>query len=156
MTKKLFLIFIMLSYMCFAGERGDAFKKGHEAEDYNEAIKWYKKALTLCKENESVPKAWAYNNIGYAYIRIGKWELALENLEKSVKEYSKIPVAWNNLGIVYENLALYKKENKENEEKKKELLIKAKESYEKAVNLKPAEEKYKLNKERAESLIQNR
>jgi tetratricopeptide (TPR) repeat protein len=165
MIKNVFLIFTILIYICFGGERGDAFKKGHSAESYEEALKWYKRALELCKDNENIPKAWAYNNIGYVYIRMGKWELALENLEKSIKEYDKIPVAWNNLGIVYENLALLKevskveKVNKEKKEKKEwdeELLRKAIDAYKRAIDLKPTEEKYKLNKERVESLIQNK
>ena len=153
---------MIFSCFVFAGDRADALKKGHEATDNNEAIKWYKKALELCKENEVVPKAWVYNNIGFVYIKMNKWDEALENLEKSVKEYDKIDVAWNNIGIIYENMAFLKKEkgkikDKEKDgEKIKELLQKAKDAYAKAVELKPDKEKYQINKTRVEDLLKNK
>lgn len=143
---------LYITFQAFAGERGDAFKKGHEATDNNEAIKWYKKALELCKENEVVPKAWAYNNIGFVYIKMGKWDEALENLEKSVKECNKIDVAWNNLGIIYENMAFLNKDK----EKMKELLESSKDAYVKAIELKPDKEKYQINKTRVEDLLKNK
>jgi tetratricopeptide (TPR) repeat protein len=140
----------LLALVCcavFAGERGDAFKNGHEATADAEKIKWFKKALELCKADEHIPRCWAFNNIGYVYIKANKWDEALENMEKAVAEYDKIDVAWNNLGIVYENLYFVKNE------KDRSYLAKAKEAYEKAIALKPDMELYRLNKTRAETLL---
>jgi len=149
-----------------AGERGDAFAKGHEAETGEEAIKWYMKALSLCGEAEKIPRAWAYNNIGFVYVKDGKWDLALEWLEKAVKEDENNHTAWNNLGITYENIGfLMKKKYLKNKPAKEvtseaakdpepEYLQKALTAYQKCVKLKADEEKYKINKLRVESLLQ--
>jgi len=132
-----------------AALRGECFKKGHEATEDAEKVKWFKKAIELCREDEKIPKAWAYNNIGFTYIRNNKWDEALPMMEKSVEENDKIDVAWNNLGIVYENLFYSLKEK----EKKREFLVKALAAYEKAIALKPDMEKYSINKYRVAALI---
>ena len=148
--KKVLALFIIAGIFSFSfgGERQDAYNKGHQAdneEKYEEAIKWFTKALELCKEDEKIPKCWAYNNIGYIYIKLKNYDEALKNLELAVKCSDKIEVAWNNLGVVYENF--YYKTNDI------EYLVKAKEAYMKASALKPEQEKFKLNKLRVETLI---
>ena len=126
-------------------ERGEAFRKGHEAQADAEKIKWFSRALELSRADEAVPRAWAYNNIGFVYIRANKWEEALPYMEKSVKECGTIDVAQNNLGIVYENLYYVKKDLS--------FLKKGVTCYSNAIVLKPDLEKYRLNKERAEMLL---
>lgn len=169
MRKTVALLLIAVAFM-FGGERGDAFEKGHAAETSEEAIKWYKKALSLCREDEKVPKAWAYNNIGFVFIKDSKWDDALEWLEKAVKEDENNHTAWNNLGICYENIGFLKRKKQEKTDKTKpvakevtgepsvdpevEYLRKALASYRKCVKLKTDEEKYKINKMRVESLLQ--
>jgi len=165
MRKILALIFLAAAFVS-AGERGDAFVKGHEAETGEEAIMWYKKALALCTESEKIPKAWAYNNIGFVYVKESRWEEALEWLEKAVKEDENNHVAWNNLGITYENIGFIPKgkslKNKPakavtseaSKDPELEYLQKALAAYNKCVKLKPDEEKYKINKLRVESLLQ--
>jgi tetratricopeptide (TPR) repeat protein len=165
--KKILVLMFIAAVAAMAGERGDAFTKGHEAETSEEAIKWYKKALSLCGESEKIPKAWAYNNIGFVYVKESKWDEALEWLEKAVKEDENNHTAWNNLGITYENIGfnLKKKFSKSKAAKKDvtaeavkdpeiEYLQKALNAYQKSVKLKPDEEKYKINKLRVESLLQ--
>ena len=164
--KKILTLLLMAVVFAAAGERGDAFVKGHEAETSEEAIKWYKKALSLCGVNEKIPKAWAYNNIGFVYVKDGKWDEALEWLEKAVKEDDNNHTAWNNLGITYENIGFLAKrkflKNKPakdvtteaGKDPEPEYLQKALEAYKKCVKLKADEEKYKINKLRVESLLQ--
>ncbi|MCX5776940.1 MAG: tetratricopeptide repeat protein [Candidatus Firestonebacteria bacterium] len=170
MKKTLAFMFISL-ILAAAGERGDAFVKGHEAETSEEAIKWYKKALSLCGETEKEPKAWAYNNIGFVYIKDSKWVEALEWFEKAVKEDENNYNAWNNMGIVYENIG-YEEQRKGVKSKKRiknagkpvtseadiypetEYLHKALEAYKKCIKIKPEEQKFKINKLRVESLLQ--
>ncbi|MFH1074333.1 MAG: tetratricopeptide repeat protein [Candidatus Firestonebacteria bacterium] len=166
MKKILALMFISVVFV-MAGERGDAFAKGHAAETSEEAVKWYKKALSLCGESEKIPKAWAYNNIGFVYVKESRWDDALEWLEKAVAEDEKNHAAWNNLGITYENIGFIMKKKflKDKTAKKDaageaakdpeiEYLQKALKAYQKCVKLKPDEEKYKVNKLRVESLLQ--
>ncbi len=126
-------------------ERGEAFRKGHEAQSDAEKIGWFNKAFELSRADEAVPRAWAFNNIGFVYIRANKWEEAFPFMEKSVKECGTIDVGRNNLGIVYENLFYVKKDLS--------LLRKAVACYGSAIALKPDLEKYRLNKERAEMLL---
>ncbi|OGF54933.1 MAG: hypothetical protein A2452_09090 [Candidatus Firestonebacteria bacterium RIFOXYC2_FULL_39_67] len=165
MKKILALMFISAVFV-MAGERGDAFAKGHEAETSEDAIKWYKKALSLCGETEKIPKAWACNNIGFVYVKESKWDAALEWLEKAVKEDENNHTAWNNLGITYENIGfIIKKKFLKSKTAKDvtaeavkdpetEYLQKALNAYQKCVKLKSDEEKYKINKLRVESLLQ--
>ncbi|MEI7904577.1 MAG: tetratricopeptide repeat protein [Candidatus Firestonebacteria bacterium] len=147
---KAFIAVIILSAAFSAAgaelSRAECFKRGHEAVEGAEKIKWFSKALELCREDEKIPKAWAYNNIAFTHIRNNKWDEALPLLEKSVAENEKIDVAWNNLGIVYENLFYGAKENK------RDFLLKALRAYEKAIALKPEMEIYGLNKSRVKAL----
>jgi len=165
--KKTIAILILTAAAVFGGERGDAFEKGHAAESSEEAIKWYQKALSLCREDEKVPKAWAYNNIGFVYVKESKWNEALEWLEKAVKEDAANHVAWNNLGITYENVGFIKKSKmpktkpvtknvtgEEAVDSELEYLQKALSAYKQCVKLKADEEKYRINKLRVESLLQ--
>ena len=164
--KKIILLFIIAAAFVFGGERGDAFEKGHAAGTSDEAIKWYQKALSLCREDEKVPRAWAYNNIGFVLLKDSEWDEALKWFEKAVKEDDNNHAAWNNLGITYENVGFLKKKKLGKAGKSKtagkeaavdpeiEYLNKALAAYEKCVKLKPDEEKYKINKLRVESLLQ--
>ncbi len=168
--KKTVALLLVAAAFVLGGERGDAFNKGHEAETSEEAIKWFKKALALCKEEENVAKAWAYNNIGFTLIKDSKWDEALIWLEKAVKEDEANHNAWNNLGITYENIGFFMKKKADRRDKSKtagkevtgeaaidpeiEYLGKALSAYKKSMKLKPDEEKYKINKMRVESLLQ--
>jgi len=164
MKKILALLFISVLFIS-AGERADAFAKGHEAETGEEALKWYQKALSLCSESDKIPRAWAYNNIGFVYVKDSKWDEALLWLEKAVKEDENNHLAWNNIGIALENIGFMKGKDFRTKAGKnvtgeaaadpeKEYLQKALQAYEKSVKLKPEEQKYKINKLRVESLLQ--
>lgn len=46
---------------------------------------------------------WTYNNMGYAYLVLGRYEAAVRELEKAVSFDSGVsPQIWNNLGLAYE------------------------------------------------------
>jgi tetratricopeptide (TPR) repeat protein len=136
---------LFFSALTFGMTAKEAMDKGNESEDIKESLSWYKKALEICPESDKKFRGWILNNIGYSYIRLNKWDDALASLEKAVEANPKIEHAWNNLGIVYENMSYIKKDSS--------FLTKAKDCYEKAVKLRPDMEKFKLNMKRAENLI---
>ena len=46
---------------------------------------------------------WTYNNMGYAYLVLGRYEEAVRELEKAVSfDEGVSPQIWNNLGLAYE------------------------------------------------------
>ncbi len=171
--KKIISLLLISAAFFLGGDRGDAFEKGHAAETSEEAIKWYQKALSLCREDEKIPRAWAYNNIGFVLLKDSEWNEALGWFEKAVKEDDSNHVAWNNLGMTYENIGFFKKTRPNKRSKTKaavkevtgetagvdpevEYLNKALTAYKKSLALKPDEDKYKINKLRVESLLQVR
>ena len=59
----------------------------------------YEKAVSI---NPKFVSAW--NNIGYSYSNLGKYEKALEYYQKAIDIDSNYASAWFNLGITHNNL----------------------------------------------------
>lgn len=72
-----------------------------QAEKFQEAANAYA-AIGMC--GGAKREGWKLNNWGLALIRLGNFKEALPRLKKSVGIYPDNPKAWNNLGVVYENL----------------------------------------------------
>ena len=66
------------------------------AGDGERAIALYRKATAINPEN---PDAWL--NLGSAYLRQKRYDLALENFEKALTLNKKIALAYSNIGVVY-------------------------------------------------------
>jgi Flp pilus assembly protein TadD len=70
---------------------------------FQEAVLAYAKiGITTPAKREG----WRLNNWGLAYIRLGNYKMALPRLKRSVDVFPENPKAWNNLGVVYENLGM--------------------------------------------------
>lgn len=96
--------------------------------DFNTSISYLKKAIGI------EPKlSKAYNDLGTVYAQIGEFDLAIKNMEKSIGINPYQADYYYNLAVVYEFL--------ENDEKSKDLLLKASE-----IEPESAKIKKKLNK----------
>jgi tetratricopeptide (TPR) repeat protein len=87
-------------------ELKDALRKASELLDAGS----YKQASdAYAAIGQTVPaqrEGWRLNNWGLCYLRLGDPASARERLERSVDAFPGNPVAWNNLGIAYEQLGL--------------------------------------------------
>ena len=54
-------------------------------------------------------EGWRLNNWGLCRLRLSDLSGARDRLERSVEAFPDNPVAWNNLGVVYEGLSLHDK-----------------------------------------------
>lgn len=86
MKLRIMLFLLFLSFLANSGWTGDAgeewFKKGLkniEAENYKEAAYYFKKTIDLHPNH--VP---SYNNLGYLYNIMGKWDEAIEIYKKAL------------------------------------------------------------------------
>lgn len=65
---------------------------------WRESIEASEEAIARGSDNP-----WTYNNMGYAYLVIGKYDDAVRELEKAVSfDTGVTPTIWNNLGLAYE------------------------------------------------------
>jgi tetratricopeptide (TPR) repeat protein len=65
---------------------------------WKESIEASEEAIARGSDNP-----WTYNNMGYAYLVIGRYEDAVRELEKAVSfDTGVTPTIWNNLGLAYE------------------------------------------------------
>ena len=65
---------------------------------WKESIEASEEAIARGSDNP-----WTYNNMGYAYLVIGKYDDAVRELEKAVSFDTGVsPTIWNNLGLAYE------------------------------------------------------
>lgn len=65
---------------------------------WKESIEASEEAIARGSDNP-----WTYNNMGYAYLVIGRYEDAVRELEKAVSFDTGVsPTIWNNLGLAYE------------------------------------------------------
>ena len=90
-----------------------------------QSITLLQKALKADKELESENKALIYNAMGYAYFAQEQYDIAIRNYKEALKLYPEYVVALNNLGNVYE---------------KKQMIVKAVETYKKALENDPKSE----------------
>jgi tetratricopeptide (TPR) repeat protein len=98
----------------------ESFKKGNvfiEENQYEEAIKHYKKAVKHFPENDDL-----FYNIGIAHGNLGKHEDAVKNFQKAIELNPDNDTAYINMGTAFSNLEKYQK---------------AIEAYQKAVELNP-------------------
>ena len=86
-----------------------------------QSLTLFQKAL---KDKEIKPenKALVYNAIGYAYFAQEQYDIAIRQYKEALKLYPEYVIALNNLGNVYE---------------KKQMIVKAVENYEKALQYEP-------------------
>ena len=101
--------------------------------NFKQAIEYFNKAIGINPENYYIQ-----NNLGLALIRSQNYELAKTHLKSATAQKPQEAYIYNNLGISYENL---------------NQLYKAKESYEKALNLNPDHNKAEINLKRVISKI---
>ncbi|MEM9273540.1 MAG: tetratricopeptide repeat protein, partial [Cyanobacteria bacterium P01_F01_bin.143] len=98
-----------------------------------QSLTLFQKALKD-KEIETENKALVYNAIGYAYFAQEQYDIAIRQYKEALKIYPEYVIALNNLANVYE---------------KKQMIVKAVETYEKAFKYEPDN---KIAKRRLESL----
>ncbi|MDM8535860.1 tetratricopeptide repeat-containing glycosyltransferase family protein [Desulfobacterales bacterium HSG17] len=73
--------------------------------DYHEAIKWYDKVLSF----DYAEKHKVYNNLGVLQIKMGRFDEAIEKLNKAVEITPQYSEAHNNIGEAYKHLGMYEK-----------------------------------------------
>ncbi|ELS02228.1 tetratricopeptide repeat protein [Xenococcus sp. PCC 7305] len=98
-----------------------------------QSLTLFQKALKD-KDLEPENKALIYNAIGYAYFAQEQYDIAIRQYKEALKIYPEYVIALNNLGNVYE---------------KKQMIVKAVETYEAAAQYEPEN---KIAKQRLESL----
>ena len=99
-----------------------------------QSISLFQKALKAEKELEPENQALIHNGMGYAYFAQEQYDIAIRQYKEALKLYPEYVIALNNLGNVYE---------------KKQITVKALETYEQALKYDPQN---KTAKRRAESL----
>ena len=99
-----------------------------------QAISVLQKALKTKEKIEAENKALICNALGYAYFAQEQYELAIRNYKEAIQLYPEYVTALNNLGNVYE---------------RKQMTVKALETYEESLKYDP---KNAVAKRRAESL----
>ena len=102
------------------GEEIEWFNKGYKAsiaENYDEAIEYYKKAIAINPDYAD-----AHANLGVNYIQKGKFDEAISNLKKAITIDPKNVGAHYNLGLVYD---------------KKSMIDEAISEYEKTIDINP-------------------
>lgn len=78
--------------------------KATEKGDFNEAISYYKKAVTVDPEF-----AFAYDNMGICYRKINDYENAIKSYEKSLKIDPNGTMPLQNIAVTYTYMKKYKK-----------------------------------------------
>ncbi len=101
---------------------------------YRQAVSLFEKAVKADKEIEPENQALIYNALGFAYFSQEQYDLAIRNYKEAVKLFPQYVTALNNLGNAYE---------------KKQLIVQALETYNKALEHEPNNKKAK---KRVESL----
>ena len=99
-----------------------------------QSINLFQKALKADKEIEPENQALIHNAMGYAYFAQEQYDIAIRQYKEALKLYPEYVIALNNLGNVYE---------------KKQMAVKALETYEQSLQYEP---KNSTAKRRAESL----
>jgi tetratricopeptide (TPR) repeat protein len=99
-----------------------------------QSIGLFQKALKADKELESENQALIHNALGYAYFAQEQYDIAIRQYKDALKIYPEYVVALNNLANVYE---------------KKQMIVKAVETYKEAIQYEPDN---KTAKKRLESL----
>jgi tetratricopeptide (TPR) repeat protein len=99
-----------------------------------QSINLFQKALKSQDDLEPENQALIYNAMGYAYFAQEQYDIAIRQYKEALKLYPDYVIALNNLGNVYE---------------KKQMIVKALESYEEALKY---ESENKVAKRRSESL----
>ena len=101
-----------------------------------QAANLLQKALKLANDDDTTSenKALIYNALGYAYFAQEQYDIAIRQYKEALKLYPEYVIALNNLGNVYE---------------KKQMTVKALETYEQALKYEPNNN---TAKRRAESL----
>ena len=99
-----------------------------------QSITLFQKALKAEKDIEAENQALVHNAMGYAYFAQEQYDIAIRQYKEALKLYPEYVIALNNLGNVYE---------------KKQMTVKALETYEQALKYEP---KNNTAKRRAESL----
>ena len=77
-------------------------KKFAEQNNYNEAIKYYNKAIQF---NPNYLEA--YNDRGFAYSKLKNYNKAIEDYTKAIQIDPSRAVIYHNRGVVYSNLGNY-------------------------------------------------
>ena len=78
--------------------------------EYDKALEYYKLALEIQEKvlgKEHPDTAWSYNNIGWTYHLMSKYEEALPWAEKAVKAFPQNPGIIDTLATVYQGLGRY-------------------------------------------------
>jgi tetratricopeptide (TPR) repeat protein len=101
---------------------------------YVQAVNLLQKALKAEDKTDPENKALIYNAMGFAYFAQEQYELAIRHYKDAIKLYPEYVIALNNLANIYE---------------KKQMTVKALETYEEALKYEPDN---KVAKSRAESL----
>ncbi|MDJ0690882.1 MAG: tetratricopeptide repeat protein [Xenococcaceae cyanobacterium MO_188.B32] len=99
-----------------------------------QSINLFQKALKAEKNIEPENKALIHNAMGYAYFAQEQYDIAIRQYKEALKLYPEYVIALNNLGNVYE---------------RKQMTVKALETYEQALKYEP---KNSTAKRRVESL----
>lgn len=99
-----------------------------------QSINLFKKALKADKNLEAENIALIHNAMGYAYFGQEQYDIAIREYKEALKVYPEYVVALNNLGNVYE---------------KKQMTVKAIETYKEVLNLEPNN---KIAQQRVKSL----
>ena len=99
-----------------------------------QSITLFQKALKAEKDIEAENQALVHNAMGYAYFAQEQYDIAIRQYKEALKLYPEYVIALNNLGNVYE---------------KKQMTVKALETYEQALKYDPNNN---TAKRRAESL----
>jgi tetratricopeptide (TPR) repeat protein len=105
-----------------------------EKKLFVQSLNVFQKALKAEEELEPENQALIYNAMGYAYFGQEQYDIAIRQYKEALKLYPEYVVALNNLGNVYE---------------KKQMTVKALETYDQALEYEP---KNATAKRRAESL----
>ena len=99
-----------------------------------QSVSLFQKALKAEKNLEPENQALIHNAMGYAYFAQEQYDISIRQYKEALKLYPEYVIALNNLGNVYE---------------KKQMTVKALETYEEALKYEP---KNNTAKRRAESL----
>lgn len=103
-----------------------------------QSITLLQKALKADKELEPENQALIYNAMGYAYFAQEQYDIAIRNYKEALKRYPEYAIALNNLGNVYE---------------KKQMIVKAVETYKKALEIEPNNETAKFRSKSLEKRL---
>ncbi|MBK4731634.1 tetratricopeptide repeat protein [Oxynema sp. CENA135] len=89
---------------------------------FSQATVQFQKALKCKDLVEEENKALVHNALGYAYVGLEQYDVAIRQYKEALKFYPDYAIAWNNLGFAYE---------------KKKLTAQAIEAYEEALKFDP-------------------